>query len=139
MEAPSHEYFGLLTTHRGLSSHSWSQLLRSFPISGFSFHVVSSQLLFFSFIFPLLHLPLFPSFFYPLFSPFIVTILSHISMISGLVSWRFAGVGLVDLHLHPLSHVISSLLHLEIFQFGVRGFKPSSSKFCDLHFAPQVP
>jgi hypothetical protein len=52
--------------------------------------------------------------------------------------------GLASLHLHPLSHVISLLLHLAIFQF--RGFTGSSPhppffvtftlhlKFCDLHF-----
>jgi hypothetical protein len=52
----------------------------------------------FPFLFPLLHLPYFP-FSFILSSPFLVTILIHFSIVT-----------LADLHLHPLSHVISPLL-----------------------------
>jgi hypothetical protein len=100
---------------------------------------------FFPFLFPLLHLLVFPFFFYPFFSPCLVTILSHILVIRVFVGSRVHG--LENLHLHPLAHVISPLLHLVIFQLhGFMGSSPHPSsyvtftlhpKFCDLHFDHQ--
>jgi len=70
MEASGHEDYGLLTTHKELSSQSWSQLLISFVVSEFSFPILYSRI-----IFSLS----FPSSTHPLISLFLLSYLIFLS------------------------------------------------------------
>jgi hypothetical protein len=99
---------------------------------------------FFPFIFPLLHLPLFPFFFYPFFSPFLVTILSHISVIGGFTGWWFgrpSSPSTFSCH----KSTATTLSHFSICGFAGSSPHPPSSvtftlhpKFHDLHFDHQI-
>jgi len=73
--------YGFLTTHRGLSSHSWSLLLRSIPASEISlpFSIFPTSFVhFFSLFYTYPNSP-FSFFLFPFFSPFLVFMLSHFS------------------------------------------------------------
>jgi hypothetical protein len=141
--APGHKDSRFLTTHRGLSSHSWSQLLRSIPLSKFPSPFYFPNF-FFPFLFPLLYLPEFPFSFLPSLFPFLITILSCFSKRVG---------GLVDLHLHPYSHIMSPtdcriILYLTVFTVTgsrvqafishVPRYPFCTQKIHDLHFDHQT-
>jgi hypothetical protein len=120
METPSHKGSRFLTTRRGLSPLSWSQLLRPFHVSEFlsPFHFPN---LFFPFIFPLLYLPEFPFSFLPSLFPFLITILSRFSK-----QWVR---GLANLHLHPYSYIMSLTdcrIILYLIVYAVTGSQGSS-------------
>jgi hypothetical protein len=104
-----HEDSGFLTIHRGLSSHSWSQLLRSFPVSKISFPFV------FSISSPFYTYLCFPLSFSPSYVPFQLT---YLVVFKKSMGSRVGGLeGLLP---HPIFYVISltdrlATLHLAIF------------------------
>jgi hypothetical protein len=125
MEAPGHKYSRFLTINRGLLSCSWRQLFRSIHASKISLPFLFSQLIFFI-SFPSSIPTLIPLFFFPFSFPFVVTMLGHISKTNKQKSTGLQVGGLVGLHLHPCSYVMSLTDHLVIIYLTI--FATTSSR-----------